>query len=112
MTRSRSRYPRRTSSTISPSGRPVPGHAHDRLVLARVERLADAPRPGHALALEEAAQLAVDGGDAVGPRVVLEVGGSGLDGAVEVVGERQHLADQVLAREAELRARAPRRSGA
>ena len=43
--------------------------AHDRLVLARVERRAGRRLDWrHALALEEQAQLAVDGGDAVGPR--------------------------------------------
>ena len=40
--------------------------------------------------------------DALDPRVVGDRLGPGVDGAVEVVGERQHLADEVLAGEAEL----------
>ena len=57
---------------------------------------------GHALALEELAELAVDGGDALEPRVCGDRLGSRLDGAVEVVGEGQDLADEVLAGEAEV----------
>src|SRR4029079_14288988 len=59
------------------------GDAHDRFVLARVERRAGGGLDlGHSLALEELAQLAVDGDDPVGPRVVVEVVGPGLDRAV------------------------------
>ena len=55
-----------------------------------------------ALALEQGSQLAVDRGDALGPRVVGELGGPGVDRPVEVVGDGEHLADQVVTREPEV----------
>ena len=65
-------------------------HAGDGLVLARVEG-----HPGHrvdgrdALALEELPELAVDGRDALDPGVVGDRRRAGLDGPVEVVGQRR-----------------------
>ncbi len=82
---------------------PGPRDDHDGLVVPRVERRAGRRVDlGHALALEELAQLAVDGGDALRPRVVVELDGSRLDGPVEVVSEIQDLGDQVHAGEAEV----------
>ena len=103
MTRSRRRYPRRTSSTISPSGRSGARDVGDGLVLARVERATGrCVDGGHALALEQRPQLAVDGGDALEPGVVGDRRRPGLDGPIEVVGDGQHLADEVLAGQAEI----------
>ena len=64
------------------------------------------PRSGSRPRTRGAAQLAVDGGDALDPAGrPASVGGTGLDRAVEVVDERQHLAEQDLVGEAELRSR-------
>ena len=72
-------------------------------MLARVERPSGRRVDGgHALALEQEAQLAIDGGDALEPGVVGDRRRARLDGAVEVVGEDEHLADEVLAGEAEV----------
>src|SRR5215218_1668955 len=79
------------------------GHADHGLVLAGIERGAGSRvERADALALEEQAELAVDRGDALGPRVVGQVGRPVLDRPVEVVGQLEHLADEVLTREAEL----------
>ena len=73
-------------------GRPVPGT----LAIASCSRGSNgvpgsASIGGHALALEEQAQLAVDGGDALEPGVVGDRRRAGLDGPVEVVGEARTL---------------------
>src|SRR4029079_10615866 len=79
-------------------------HRRDRLVLARVERAA---RRGvdlaDALALEQCPELPIDRGHALDPGIAGQLGWLGLDRPVEVVGEHQDLADEVLAREAEHR---------
>jgi hypothetical protein len=64
----------------------------------------------HALALEQAAELAVDGGDALEPGVPGDRVGPRLDGAVEVVGHGEHLADEILAGEPEVALALLRRS--
>src|SRR5437867_8711689 len=74
----------------------------DALVLARVERCAGRGIDRrHALALEELAELAVDGRDALDPRLVDAGFGTVLDREVEIVGEREHLANERLGGEAE-----------
>jgi hypothetical protein len=81
---------------------PAAGHVRDRLVLARVERRAgDGLDRGDALAVEEGPQLAVDRRHALDPAVVGQVGRTVVDREVEVVGDHEHLADEVLAREPE-----------
>ena len=57
---------------------------------------------GHAFALEQEAELAIDGGDALEPGVLGDRRRPRLDGAVEVVGDVEHLADEVLAGEPEV----------
>ncbi len=80
------------------------GNVDDRLVLARVERLAGLGLDGlHALALEQRPELAVDRRHALGPRARGQLGRAVVDGEVEVVGERQDLPDEVLAGQAEHR---------
>src|ERR1700704_736221 len=78
-------------------------HVDDRVVLAWIE---GASGRGvdliDALALEQRPQFAIDGGDAVDPRAGGDVLGPGVDGAVEVVGQGDNLANQVLAGQAEL----------
>jgi len=66
-----------------------------------IERLADRLERADAFALEELAQLAVDGGNALCPRIARELGWHCLDRTVEVVGDGEHLADQGLAGEPE-----------
>src|SRR5688500_6971696 len=69
----------------------------DRLVIAGVERRARRRVDlAHALAFQQRPQLAVDRNDAVDPGVVGRAFGSGLDRTVEVVGQHEDLADQVL----------------
>ena len=72
-------------------------------MLARIEGV---PGPasigGHALALEEGAQLAIDGADALEPGVAGDRLRTRLDGEVEVVGEGQDLADEVLGGETQV----------
>jgi hypothetical protein len=78
------------------------GHGGDRLVLAGVERRARRRVDrADALALEQGPELAVDGGDALDPAVLAELGGAVVDREIEVVGDRDDLPDQVLAGEAE-----------
>jgi hypothetical protein len=72
-------------------------------VLARVE--AHAGRRidrAHALALDQRSQLAVDGGHALEPRIAGDRFRTLLDREVEVVGQRQDLADEVLGGQAEV----------
>ena len=79
------------------------GHVGDRIVLAGIEPAARCRVDRtDALALEQDSQLAVDRGDALGPRVVGELGGPGVDRPVEVVGNCEHLADQVITRKPEV----------
>jgi hypothetical protein len=52
--------------------------------------------------LEQQAELAVDGGDALHPGVLVQVYGPRLERPVEVVRQREHLADQVFAGQAEV----------
>ena len=56
----------------------------------------------HAFALEEDPQLAVDGRDALEPRVLSDRGRTRVDGAVEVVRDVEDLADEVLGGQAEI----------
>ena len=82
------------------------GDGGDRFVFARVESRARRCVDGRdALALEQDAQLAIDGGDTLEPRVVGDRFGPGVDGAVEVVREVQDLADEVLGGEPEVASR-------
>ena len=84
-------------------GPPVPGT----LTMASCSRGSNA-RPGAASMRltpsdsRSVAQLAVDGRDALEPRVVGDGRRPGLDGPVEVVGDGQDLADQVLVGQAEV----------
>jgi hypothetical protein len=67
----------------------------DRIVLPRIERPAGRRVDcGHALALEQGPQLAVDRCDTADPGVVGDLGWPGIDRQVEVVGDGQDLADQ------------------
>ena len=63
-------------------------------MLARVERPPGGLDRRHALRLEQEAQLAVDGRDALDPGHLRQLGGHGLDGAVEIIHDRQDLAQQ------------------
>src|SRR6185369_10463284 len=86
------------------AGAPGPGHVGDRFVLVRVEmhagRRVDAR---DALAVEQGAELAIDGCDALDPGLVDAGLRPVLDGEVEVVGDGEDLADQALGRQAEHR---------
>src|SRR4029079_13931345 len=76
-------------------------NGRDRLVLAGVEwRSGRGVDLADAFPLEQRTQLAVDGGDALDPGLVGDLGRPGVDREVEVVGEREDLADQGLAGEA------------
>src|SRR6185436_5529256 len=73
------------------------GHVGDSVMLAWVERHPGLRRDrAHALAFEQGTKLAVDGGHALEPRLLGDRLGPGVDGAIEVVGDREHLADEVL----------------
>ena len=87
--------------------------ADDRLVLARIERPCPAtPRSGVTPSLSRSwrslRSMAAMPSAQPSPS---SVGRAGVDRAVEVVGDDEHLADEVLAGEAERRARAPRPCG-
>src|SRR4051794_39642494 len=75
----------------------------DRLVLARIEgatrRRVDRR---HTFALQELAELAIDGRDALEPGILGDRSRTRLDRAVEVVGKVEDLADQILAGETEV----------
>jgi hypothetical protein len=68
----------------------------ERLVLARIEGQAERLDRRDPLRLEQHAQLAVDGRDALHPAVGGERLGHGLDGPVEVVGDGDDLAQERL----------------
>ena len=71
----------------------VIGLAHDRLMQVGVERLPDGLDRFDALALEHRPELPIDQPDALDPWVV-RVLGHVLEGTIEVVEDRQQLADQ------------------
>ena len=56
----------------------------------------------HTLALEQRSQLAVDRRHALEPGILGDGLGTCVDGPVEVVGHREHLADEVLTRQTEI----------
>jgi hypothetical protein len=72
-------------------------------VLAWIERRArlSADR-AHPFALEESSELSVDRGDTLEPGVLGDGLRAGVDGPVEVVRDRQDLADEVLASQTEV----------